>query len=80
MPVEYADLTLDIQEALGIYQKLKDEWDNINGTYLGKSYAGIVDMFTVLDVPREDWRILFDLIAMIDVHRTRSIKEKTPKK
>jgi hypothetical protein len=78
IPVEYNDLPIDVQEALSIYHKLKDEWDTMNGNYMGKNYTGIVDIFTILDVPREDWRTMFDLIGMIDTHRSKAIKDNKP--
>lgn len=83
IPVEYDDLLVDVQEALNIYHKLKDEWDTMNGTYLGKSYAGINDIFDILEVPLEDRKTIFNLIGMIDRHRSEAIaanKPKTPQK
>ncbi len=83
IPVEYDDLLTDVQEALDIYHKLKDEWDTMNGNYLGKSYAGISDIFDILDVPKEDRKTLFNLIGLIDKHRSDAIaanKPKTPTK
>jgi hypothetical protein len=50
----------------------------MNGNYMGKNYTGIVDIFTILDVPREDWRTMFDLIGMIDTHRSKAIKDNKP--
>ncbi|NDB57211.1 hypothetical protein EB001_01990 [bacterium] len=75
IPVDYEDLPVDAQEALQIYNKLRDEWDGFNGVYLGKNYAGILDIFTILDVPVEDRRTLFDLINMIDRHRMKALAE-----
>lgn len=79
IPVEYGDLSLDVQAALSIYSKLRDEWDTVNGTYLGKSYAGIVDIFDILDVPTEDRRSTFELIEMIDTQRAKVMKANAPK-
>lgn len=75
IPVEYEDLFVDVQEALGIYYKLKDEWDTMNGNYLGKSYAGILDIFTILGVSEEDRKTVFDLIGIIDTHRSKAIAD-----
>jgi hypothetical protein len=80
IPVEYDDLSIDVQEALGIYSKLKDEWDMMNGVYLGKSYAGILDIFEILEVPKEDRRTVFDLISSIDKIRSKIIEAKRPKR
>lgn len=80
IPVEYEDLMLDIQEALSIYSKLRDEWDTMNGVYLGKSYNGIKDIFDILEVPVEDRRTMFDLIGLIDKHRAKLFEKKKESK
>ncbi len=80
IPTEYDDLLTDVQEALDIYHKLKDEWDTMNGNYLGKSYAGISDIFDILDVPKEDRKTLFNLIGLIDKHRSEAIAANKPTK
>ena len=80
IPVEYEDLYLDVQEALGIYSKLRDEWDTMNGSYLGKNYSGITEIFSMMEVPREDWRAMYELIGIIDKHRSKVIRDSKPKK
>lgn len=73
VPVEFDDLYLDVQEAFSIYSKLRDEFDSVNGHYLGKNYAGILDIFTILGVPEEDRKTVFDLIGIIDIHRSKAM-------
>jgi hypothetical protein len=80
IPVEYDDLFVDVQEAMGIYSKLRDEWDTMNGIYLGKSYVGLTDIFEMLEVPKEDWRTMYELINIIDKHRSKIIKDSKPSK
>ena len=79
IPVDYEDLFVDVQEAMGIYSKLRDEWDTMNGNYLGKNYSGILDMFTILEIPSEDRKTMFELISIIDRHRSKSIADMKPK-
>jgi hypothetical protein len=79
VPVDFEDLYVDVQEAMGIYVKLRDEWDTMNGNYLGKNYAGILDIFSILEVPAEDTKTMFDLIGIIDRHRSKSIADSKPK-
>lgn len=79
IPIEYEDLLLDVQEALDIYNKLRDEWDTMNGNYMGKNYSGIKDIFDILEVPVEDRKTVFNLIGMIDHHRSVAISESKPK-
>ena len=79
MPVEYDDLFIDIQQAMGIYSKLRDEWDTMNGVYMGKNYSGILDIFTILEVPVQDHKTMFDLIGLIDAYRSKAIADSKPK-
>ena len=79
IPVEFEDFFLDVQEALGIYQKLRDEWDTMNGVYLGKNYSGLLDILDLLEVPVEDKRTQFELIGIIDTHRSKAIADAKPK-
>lgn len=79
IPVDYEDLYIDVQEALGIYQKLKDDWDTMNGNYMGKSFAGFRDILTILDVPPEDHKTMLELIQIIDTHRSTAIRNSKPK-
>jgi hypothetical protein len=80
IPVEYDDLYPEIQYALGIYAKLKDEWDTFNGNYLGKNYNGIADIFNIYEVHKDDARTMFDLIDIIDQSRSKMIQDSKPKK
>jgi hypothetical protein len=79
IPIDYEDFCLDVQEALGVYQKLRDEWDSMQGIYLGKSYAGILDIFTRLGVLVEDHKTMFDLVGMIDSQRSKDLADARPK-
>lgn len=79
IPVEYSDLYIDVQEAMNIYSKLRDEWDTMNGNYLGKSYSGISDILELLSVPVEDKKTVFELIGIIDTHRSKAIADAKPK-
>lgn len=79
IPVEFEDFFLDVQEALGIYQKLRDEWDYMGGNYIGKNYTGLLDILELLDVPVEDRRTQYELIGLIDRYRSQAIANAKPK-
>jgi hypothetical protein len=79
IPVEFEDFLLDVQEALGIYQKLRDEWDYMGGNYIGKNYTGLLDILELLDVPVEDRRTQYELIGIIDRYRSQAIANSKPK-
>lgn len=79
IPVDFEDFPVTVQQAFGVYSKLKDEWDYMNGNYLGKSYAGILDILTLLEVPVEDRKTMFELITLIDSYRSKAIAANKPK-
>ena len=79
IPIDFSDLHVDVQEAMGVYSGLRDEWDSMSGTYLGKSFAGFGDILDILDVPLEDRKTLYNLIRIIDSHRSKAIADNKPK-
>lgn len=80
IPVDYTDFPITVQQAFSIYSKLRDEWDYMNGVYLGKSYNGILDILILLEVPVEDRKTMFELITLIDGYRAKAIAANKPKK
>ncbi len=79
IPVEYEDLHTEVQQAFSIYSKLRDDWDGMSGTYMGKHFEGILDMFIILEVPAEDHKTMLELVDIIDKHRSKVISDKKPK-
>ena len=79
IPVELSDLPIEIQEVINIYFKLKDEWDTMNGIYLGKSYAGLSDILDILEVEFEDRKYYLEWFSVLDTIRSKIIKESRPK-
>ena len=82
IPIEYEDLLTDVQYALNIYSKLRDEWDGMNGVYLGKNFTGIIDIFDLYEIPKEDQRLMLDILHTIDACRSKiaNAKHKEKKK
>lgn len=77
VPVEFEDLHLDVQEAFGLYQMLQDNWDTMNGNYIGKIYTGLIDILNLYEV--EDKKMMFSLVRKIDEFRAKAIKAAKPK-
>lgn len=75
IPVEYNDFPIEVQEAFNLYNRLRDDWDGMSGTYMGKHFEGIRDLFIILDVPVEDHKTMLELINIIDKHRSKSIAD-----
>lgn len=79
IPVEADDFPEEVQEAINIYYKLRDDWDTMNGIYLGKSYTGLGDILDILEVPKEDRKYLLEWISVMDSARHKMLEAQRPK-
>ena len=78
MPVEYDDLHDDVQEAILVYNMLQDNWDGMNGVYMGKVISGINDIFDIAGI--EDKQTCFRIIQILDNVRASIVNTKKPAK
>lgn len=76
IPIEYEDLPPEAHTAFAVYDMLKDDWDYFNGNYFGKVFTGITEVFTILDLPRNEWREIHEIVVMIDKIKTEIIQSK----
>lgn len=76
VPVEIDDFPLEVQQALHVYRMLRDEWDTMSGTYLGKTLIGITEVMDATEVEPEDRRLIITLVRMIDSVRQEQINTK----
>ena len=76
-PVEFDDLPDDVQMAMQVYNMLQDNWDTVNGIYLGKIRVGITEIFRLLDV--EDHKTTFLIVSIIDRIRSELLNTKNKK-
>lgn len=72
IPVEMDDFPMEVQVAIHVYNKLRDEWEGMSGTYMGKSLVGLKDILDIYEIPFEDRRYLLDWINVMDVERSRA--------
>jgi len=79
IPVEYDDFPDMVQEAIGVYYKLRDEWDSFNGTYMGKSYVGLAEILDILEVEKSDRKYILEWITVLDSTRSKLISAQRPK-
>ena len=81
IPVEFEDFPLEAQQALIVYRMLRDEWDSMNGIYLGKSLIGIQEVLEATEIDQEDRKFITMLVRTIDGVRIQEInnKQKTEK-
>lgn len=78
IPVELDDFPLEIQEILEIYKFLKDDWEPMSGTYLGKHFTGVLEIFDLFDVNKQDRKLYLSLLQLLDSIRSKEIKKQKP--
>lgn len=78
IPIDFDDLPEEVQEAIYVYNMLQDNYDTMNGYYLGKNLSGLKDVFDIAEV--EDRKTVFSIIQIIDGVRSKIINTKKPAK
>ena len=76
VPVEFEDFTIEVQQAFNTYRMLRDEWDTMNGNYLGKTLIGIKDVLEATEIEPSEQKFIVMLIRMIDGVRSDEINNK----
>ena len=76
-PVEYEDLVELAQLSLTIYESLRDEWDYMNGNYIGKSQTNLFDVFRLYNVPEVEHLLVYKIISIIDSERRHVIRSRS---
>lgn len=76
IPVEFDDFPLEVQQAFNAYKMLRDEWDTMSGSYLGKSLIGVKDVLEATEIEPSDQKFIIMLIRMIDAVRSEEINNK----
>ena len=76
IPVEFEDFPLEVQQAFNAYRMLRDEWDTMTGSYLGKSLIGVKDVLEATEIELSDQKLIIMLIRTIDAVRSEEINNK----
>jgi hypothetical protein len=77
MPIEYSDLPFLAQTSLSIYNDLRDDWDYMNGNYIGKSLLNLFQVFRLYDIPKVEYILVYKLIMLVDSQRRALIQGKS---
>lgn len=81
IPIELEDFPLIVQQCFKIYWVLKDCWDPMSGSYLGKEYSLVFELFKAYQVEQAEEKLLMlDILQHIDEVRSKIVKSKQPKK
>lgn len=76
IPVEFEDFPIEVQQAFNAYRMLRDEWDTMNGNYLGKSLIGVKDVLEATEIEPSEQKFIIMLIRVIDSVRSDEINNK----
>lgn len=76
IPVDFDDFPFEVQQAFNAYKMLRDEWDTMSGSYLGKSLIGVKDILEATEIDVSEHKLIIMLIRIIDVVRSDEINNK----
>ena len=76
VPVEIEDFPVEVQQAFSVYRMLRDEWDSMNGLYLGKSLVGVTEILSASEIDPDDSKFIIMLVRSIDQVRAQEINTK----
>jgi len=76
IPIDFDDFPIEVQQALLVYRMLRDEWEGMNGIYLGKSLLGIQEIMEAMEIDYQDRKYVITLIRVIDSIRSETLNAK----
>jgi hypothetical protein len=76
IPVDFSDFPQELQQCFEIYNILQDNWDTMNGVYLGKNWTGIKEMLEMYQVNKDEMVFYLGLINLIDRVRKQTLNKK----
>lgn len=77
VPLELDDFPWLVQQAFAIYGMLSDIWEGMSGSYLGKDYSLLFNLFDLYGIDSAEEKLLAtDFIKQIDAVRSKILYEK----
>ena len=77
IPLELDDFPWLVQQAFVIYGMLSDIWEGMSGSYLGKDYSLLFNLFDLYGIDSAEEKLLAtDFIKQIDAVRSKILYEK----
>lgn len=64
LPKDPSELSYEAQAALLVLRSLPDNWDGMNGTWLGKDYAGLSAIMDIYEI--DNRREVFELLQLAE--------------
>lgn len=64
IPKDPSTFSLEAQQALVVMNALPDNWDGMNGVWLGKDYSGLGDILDIFEISNK--REVFELLKICE--------------
>lgn len=64
IPKDPSTFSLEAQQALVLMNALPDNWEGMNGVWLGKDYSGLIDIMNIYGI--EQQREVFELLRVCE--------------
>ena len=79
IPIDMDDFPEEVQNAFNMYYQLRDNWDSMGGSYLGKDTSTLFNFFDLYETEQADRLFILSLIQHIDYKRVKKKKDKQKK-
>ena len=76
IPTDFSELKKQSQLALSLFEYCTDKWDTMNGSYLGKDLSNIKFLLELLDIDKNEWLQVIELLNVIINIRIDSVNKK----
>ena len=74
IPKDPSTFSLEAQQALVLLNSLPDNWDGMNGVWLGKDYSGLQDIIDIYEIYKK--REVFELLKVCEVQLGKYYEQK----
>ena len=76
IPVGIDDLPYEVQQAMSVYNLLRDEFEYMQGNYIGKNMSNVVNIFNMVELPVEDHLTYYNILCIMDDERSKILQKK----
>ena len=78
LPQDGSNLSLECQQTLTILNALPDNWEGMNGTWLGKDYSGLSAVMDIYEIEsrREVFELLKEAESMLGKYYAQQTKSR----
>ena len=80
IPVDINDFPELVQQCFMIYRLLQDVWEPMGGSYMGKDFNIVFDLFDLYEIPQEERLLAISFMQSMDNVRSKLVSDKLKSK